>query len=279
MVTITLLHPGTMGTAIGAEARKTGTRVLWVPRGRSEATRRRAEQAGFEATPSLTDALDVSDLVLSVCPTQVADEVADRVAETGYEGLFIEANALGPAHVARIAARLTPASVVDACIFGPDSHRHRVAHLYLSADAPAQRAAELLATAFAGTRVETTVVSGSAAALKMAFVAHQRSSRVLAAVSHALARSHGVGDELLREARLMGADTLADPGYFPTLAARAWRWHPELDEVAGTLRDAGLPSALAHATTEVMARWEDDKDASPSVEAVLDRLFTETNGP
>jgi hypothetical protein len=44
--TIGLLHPGSMGSAFGAQLRARGHIVLWCPDGRSDATRRRAEHAG-----------------------------------------------------------------------------------------------------------------------------------------------------------------------------------------------------------------------------------------
>ena len=37
-VTIGVLHPGEMGAAVAAEARRRGARVLWYPTGRSQAT-------------------------------------------------------------------------------------------------------------------------------------------------------------------------------------------------------------------------------------------------
>jgi hypothetical protein len=51
-----------------------------------------------------------------------------------------------------------------------------------------------------------------------------------------------------------------EPGYLPSAAARAWRWAPEMLEVAATARALGLPDALATGSAEVMARWADDQD-------------------
>ncbi|WP_432111013.1 DUF1932 domain-containing protein [Streptomyces sp. YPW6] len=36
---------------------------------------------------------------------------------------------------------------------------------------------------------------------------------------------------------------LSDPEYLPSVAARDWRWAPEMEEVADTLRAADLPRA------------------------------------
>jgi len=46
--TIGLLHPGDMGSMVGASARANGLRVLWASEGRSPQTLERAAAAGLE---------------------------------------------------------------------------------------------------------------------------------------------------------------------------------------------------------------------------------------
>ncbi|MER8097120.1 DUF1932 domain-containing protein [Streptomyces goshikiensis] len=58
----------------------------------------------------------------------------------------------------------------------------------------------------------------------------------------------------------MASSILSDPGYLPSVAARAWRWAPEMKDIAETLRAAGLPADMAEAAVAVMSRWEGDKD-------------------
>ncbi|MFG2557600.1 DUF1932 domain-containing protein [Streptomyces sp. NPDC048496] len=43
------------------------------------------------------------------------------------------------------------------------------------------------------------------------------------------------------------------------MAARAWRWAPEMHEVVDTLRAADLPTDLAEATAQVFSCWVQDK--------------------
>ena len=76
MKTIALLHPGNMGTTIGACAATSGARVLWASAQRSAASRARAEQAGLDRCGDLAAAVPQSDIVLSVCPPEFATEVA-----------------------------------------------------------------------------------------------------------------------------------------------------------------------------------------------------------
>ncbi|MFE3937977.1 NAD(P)-binding domain-containing protein, partial [Streptomyces goshikiensis] len=80
VTTVTLLRPGAMGAAVAAQAVKAGHEVLWVPEGRSESTYQRAKQAGATACDSLGEALERSEIVLSICPPQAAEDVAPTVA-------------------------------------------------------------------------------------------------------------------------------------------------------------------------------------------------------
>jgi 3-hydroxyisobutyrate dehydrogenase-like beta-hydroxyacid dehydrogenase len=261
-VIIGLLHPGMMGAAIGAQLIAAGHQVRWCPAGRSAHTSARADAAGLVAVESLAELLRRGEVVLSVCPPAFADDVADQVAAHGYTGLFVEANAINPTRAAGIAARLhaVGATVVDGAIIGPPPGGDRTTRLYLSGRSDAVATVSGL---FAGGLAEPRRVDGrigSASALKMAYGSFQKTSRALAAVSHALADEFGVTELLRAEAEDLGRNALADRAYFASAATRAWRWAPEMDEVAESLRAAGLPDALATGASEVFHRWDADKD-------------------
>jgi 3-hydroxyisobutyrate dehydrogenase-like beta-hydroxyacid dehydrogenase len=253
MTTIGLLHPGRMGAAVGRQLASKGHRVLWNPVGRSAATAERADEAGLERAGELTATCEV---IISLCPPASAEQVADGV--TGFDGIFVEANAISPARVRQIAERAD--RVLDGCVIGPPPSDKTAARLYLSG---AAHDAETVAALFDGTAVAAVAVEGGvgqASALKMAFGSYNKTMGALAAVSHALAETYGVGDHLLTEARRITGHQLADPGRLPSVAARAWRWAPEMDEVAATLEDAGLPAELAEGAAAVFRRWDEDRD-------------------
>jgi 3-hydroxyisobutyrate dehydrogenase-like beta-hydroxyacid dehydrogenase len=253
-----LLHPGRMGAAVGGLLAGTGTRVIWCPAGRSPATARRAGQARLEPVRDLPALAAGSDVIISLCPPAAAEEVAASVAGTGFDGLFVEANAISPARTRQITGLFSDA--LDGCVIGPPPSPRTGARLYLSGD---RRQAATVAALFAGTAVEAVTVDGPvgrASALKMAFGSYNKTSAALAAVSHALADAHGVGDELMAEARRLARVQLAEPDGLPSAAARAWRWAPEMREAAATFRDAGLPGELALAAAAVFERWNDDRD-------------------
>ena len=65
--TIGLLHPGEMGAAVGKCLAGAGHRVLWVPEGRSEATRERAAKAGLDGC-GWAEMAARSAVIVSICP-------------------------------------------------------------------------------------------------------------------------------------------------------------------------------------------------------------------
>ena len=276
--TFTLLHPGAMGAKVGGEATRTGTRVLYVPTGRSPASLQRAREAGLEPAESLESALAASDFVLSVCPPHAAEDVAREVLTHPFHGVYVEANAISPDRTRRIAAACAERGVpmLDGSIVGGPPGPGSAPRLYLSGDG--EQVARV-AGAFKDTQVVARPLDaeiGAASALKMAYASYQKSARVLAAVSHALAAHHGVADELTREAGSLTSNILAQTDQLPSVAARAWRWAPELEEIAATLRTAGLPPAMAEGAATVLRQWAEDKDRFDlPLEEVLAHLRTE----
>ena len=92
---LTILHPGEMGISVAAAAISSGHRVLWVSEGRSEDTKSRASFQKLEDIKTLSK-ISESEMVFSICPPQSAMEVAKAVSETGFEGLYMDANAGSP---------------------------------------------------------------------------------------------------------------------------------------------------------------------------------------
>src|SRR5690242_10513270 len=112
---IGLLHPGEMGSAVGAAARTAGARVIWASEGRSHATRSRASAAGLEDIGILAELVAQSSVILSVCPPHAAEEVARRVAALLFSGVYVDANAISPANSRHIGCIVeeTGATYVD----------------------------------------------------------------------------------------------------------------------------------------------------------------------
>jgi 3-hydroxyisobutyrate dehydrogenase-like beta-hydroxyacid dehydrogenase len=252
MTTIGVLHPGEMGAALGARLRERGHDVLWAGRGRSAATSERASAAGLRDAGSLADLRGACELVLSVCPPHAALDIARAVA--GYEGVFVDANAIAPATVESVRAVVEAggARFVDGGVVGPPPQRPGTTRLYLSgADADAAS----VAAAFEGTCVEAPVLGprpGTASALKMAYAAWTKGTAAMLLAIRATARAGGVEEALLAEwersqpdvpDRLAAADDAA--------ARKGWRWVGEMEEIAATFAAAGQPDGFHRAAAEV----------------------------
>jgi 3-hydroxyisobutyrate dehydrogenase-like beta-hydroxyacid dehydrogenase len=269
MPVIVLLHPGAMGSAVGAALGGRGHEVRWVADGRSAATAARADRARLVRRERLGDALDGADVVLSVCPPAAAEDVADQIA--GFPGVFVDANAISPRKQQRIAARVGPGAV-DGSIIGGPPWQAGTTRLYLSGP----RAGEAAAL-FAGSPLEAVVLDGpvgQASALKMSFAGVSKISAALAAQARALAAAHGVGEELEQELQDLGP--LAAAERVTGVAPRAWRWAPEMREIADACADAGLPPGIAQGAAELYERWDAHRDTGG---VPLDQLIADLLRP
>ncbi|MGW7821883.1 DUF1932 domain-containing protein [Streptomyces puniciscabiei] len=261
--TVGILHPGSMGAAVAACAAANAAVVLWCTDGRSAASTTRAEKAGLTPVATLPELLERSDIIISLCPPAAAEELARDVAEHGFTGVYVEANAINPERAQRTIALLEPdATVVDGGVVGSPPVRGKTPTLYLSGPAFATERIEAL---FAGTAVRTSVLGtevGKASALKLSYASFQKTSRVLVALAVGMAREYGVDQELIEVASRRTDSYLSEPQYVAKTAARAWRWGPELEEAADALAAAGLPPEMLRAAASTLARWHDVKDDS-----------------
>lgn len=264
-LTIGLLHPGAMGAVVGAQAVANGATVHWLPEGRGPATRARAEAAGLVPVADLDELARRCAVIVSVCPPAAAVEVAELVANSKFGGIYVEANAISPARTEQIASLLglRGVTVVDGGIVGPPPARPGSTRLYLSgaADAVARAAA-----AWEGSNLAIVPLPGpvgQASALKLAFAGYNKITYALAAQAYALAEAHGVRAEFaaLAAATLPGTPA-GHPDSLTSAGAKAWRWAPEMHEIADACADADLPADLPEAAAALFARWSAHKDDS-----------------
>jgi 3-hydroxyisobutyrate dehydrogenase-like beta-hydroxyacid dehydrogenase len=274
-ITVGLLYPGEMGSAVGACARAHGARVLWVGEGRSERTRVRADAAGLEDAKTLAALVAASDVVLSICPPRFAVDVARAVASHGFAGLYMDANAVAPATARQIGAivELSGAAFVDGGIVGQPPQAPGLARLFLSGS-EAGRVASL----FQSGNLEAVTLNdspGAASALKMAYAAYSKGNSALLIAIRALAVREGVDDALLREwERSQPGLSARSEQAVRNNARKAWRFVEEMEEIAASFGSAGLPGGFHQAAAEIYRRMERYKDTSapPSVAEVITAL-------
>jgi 3-hydroxyisobutyrate dehydrogenase-like beta-hydroxyacid dehydrogenase len=254
MATVGLLHPGEMGAAVGGCLVSAGHTVLWDPSGRSRASTGRALAAELTGVEFGT-LVARSSVILSICPPHAALDVARQVADAGFGGVYVDANAVSVATAGQVASVVTAggAAYVDGGIIGLPPDGSGRTRLYLSGE----RAAEVRAL-FARSALDARIAEGpahAASAVKMAYAAWTKGSGALLLACRALARAEGV------EATLLGEWAMSQPGLAArsegsaaAAAAKGWRWVAEMQEIAASMAAAGLPPGFHEAAAEIYDR-------------------------
>jgi 3-hydroxyisobutyrate dehydrogenase-like beta-hydroxyacid dehydrogenase len=274
--TIGVLHPGEMGSMVAAAARAAGAHVVWASAGRGRATQDRAKAAGLEDLGSLRDLVAASDVILSVCPPDAALDVAREVTAAGFTKLYVDGNAVSPATARKIAGVIEGggATFIDGGIIGPPPRARDTTRLYVSgAGAPQVKAL------FGDSALEVVALdapAGAASAVKMAYAAWTKGTSALILSVRALAMAEGVDDALLGEWRTSQPQLpKRSEDAVSGNARKAWRFVGEMEEIAATFAQAGLPDGFHLAAAEVFRRLSPYKDApTPSMVDVAKTLVS-----
>ncbi len=264
MPTIVLLHPGAMGASIGRALVDVGHEVKWVSEGRSPATRSRALDAGLTEASSLALALESAEVVFSVCPPAAAGDVATSVGRLTFDGIYVDANAIAPQSARRIDDNLTSCGVtfVDGGIVGPPALGSGTTRLYLSGPNTAP-----IASLFEGSVIETRLVDhrpGSASAVKICYAAWTKGTAALLLAIRTLAEAEDVAEELVNEWTTSIPELVGRSEGVARSALKAWRFAPEMEEIAATFIAAGLPGGFHEAAAEIFQRLAGFRDAVPA---------------
>ena len=281
-MTVGILHPGAMGASVAAAARAGGSTVVWASDGRSPATTGRAEAAGLEDAGSLARLCERASIVLSICPPDAAEALAETVIATGFDGIFVDANAIAPERARRIAGRIEAAGAryVDGGLIGPPATAPGTTRLYLSGGAAAQ-----VAALFGGSMLEARVLDATpdrASALKMCYAAHTKGLTALRCALVAAAERLGVREALFEQ---WAGENAGKPDQIAEgirgVTAKAWRFEGEMREIAATLEAAGLPGGFHLAAADLYGRLAGFKDAdgTPPLDAVLAALAGQGSEP
>jgi len=277
-----LVGCGSMGSAIGARLRDGGVRVVVALDGRSDRTRRLAAEAGVEDVGGLDVLVRDAAVVLSVVPPGAAEDAAEAIAAVagGARPLVADLNAIAPATALAIEARLAERGLetVDGSISGPPPHAPSTTRIYLAG----ARASEVAALPFTG--VERVLVGadvGLASAVKMCTASVYKGRVALLVQALRTAQAYGVVEHVLDDLVDTGlANRGRTGGTIGKASAKAWRYVPEMEQIAATQGEAGLTPELFRAIADVYAELaeravaeapEDVADDVPLAE-VLERL-------
>jgi 3-hydroxyisobutyrate dehydrogenase-like beta-hydroxyacid dehydrogenase len=271
-----ILHPGQMGISVAAAAKNSGCEVYWVSENRAGQTRARAAEQGLEDVQTIKNLCQICDIIVSVCPPAAAEEVAHRVIATGFQGLYVDANAIAPQRAIRISQAMYENGIdfVDGGIIGGPAWEPGRTWLYLSGGR-----AQKVADCFSSGPLETSIIGeeiGNASALKMCFAAYTKGSTALLCGILAAAEELGVRGDLETQWSRGGSDFAAQTqNRVRRVTAKAWRFEGEMKEIAATLAGAGIPGNFHTAAAEIYRRLAGFKDApeTPDLDEVLKALL------
>jgi putative dehydrogenase len=232
--TVAVIAPGNMGAAIGARLCASGADVLTSLAGRSEASKKRAAEAGMRDAGDAEIA--AADFVLSIVPPGDARALAEKLKPAlqaaNRKPVYVDCNAVSPDTVKTIAATVAEADCpfVDGGIIGGPPRAGYDPAVYVSGP-DAGRVAVLGEYGLKIRNLGGAV--GDASALKMSYGGLTKGTMALAAALVLAAERAGVADALRQELSESQANVLAQltrgvPGMFP----KAYRWVAELEEVA-----------------------------------------------
>ena len=251
-----VVSPGDMGQAIAKRIKESGLAVHTALEGRSERTKALAKEAGLNDCGSMEKLVATCDLVISVIdPGQslvVAREVASAMKKTGRKIAFADMNAVSP-QTARDADKLirdAGGMYIDGGIIGPPPRGEKDRpRLYVSG--PDAYIFEQIKHPNLQVRVMSERI-GDASAIKMCYAAGTKGATALAVELLVAARKLGVDQALeteIRESRGDAYDT-----YLMGIAgmpAKAYRWVPEMQEIAKTFGEVGLTRRLFEGATDI----------------------------
>jgi len=279
MSKIGILHPGEMGISIAASAIHNDHQVYWTSQGRSDKTRARAEKYRLTEVESLSQLCQTCEIILSVCPPHAAEDIAQSVIETGFRGLYLDANAIAPQRSIKIGKLMETRGIrfVDGGIIGGPAWTPKETWLYLSGEH-----AQEIASCFSDGSLDTKIIGnqiGKASALKMCYASYSKGTTALLAAVLAASEALGVRENLYEQWDMDNTTGFSDQvsQRVRNVTRKAWRFEGEMKEIAQTFQEAGLTNEFHEAAADIYHRMVGFKDATdtPSLHEVIQSLLTQ----
>jgi 3-hydroxyisobutyrate dehydrogenase-like beta-hydroxyacid dehydrogenase len=248
--TIGIISAGDMGHAIGMVLRKHGLRVLTSLQGRSARTAALAARAGMMDIPDDHTLVREVDILLSILvPAQApafAERIASAIRATGTHLLFADCNAIAPRTVQSIAQIVSAAGadVIDVGIIGSPPRDGYTPRLYASGPSRSAEAFSVLNEYGLDIRVIGPHI-GQASGLKMCYASVTKGLTALA--SEALTAGEALGLSSVLSQELQDSQKGLYQWFerqVPGMPPKASRWVGEMEEIARTFADLGLPPQM-----------------------------------
>jgi 3-hydroxyisobutyrate dehydrogenase-like beta-hydroxyacid dehydrogenase len=253
-LTIVVVAQGEMGAAVGNRLHARGAAVRTSLKGRSEASRIRAREAGMVPVDDDVALVTGADFVLSIVPPGDAKAFAERIApalaQLDRKPIFADCNALAPATVREVAAAIAPSgcAFADMGILGAPPSPSGAGGPRLYASGPGARSVLALKDYGLDIRIVDGGI-GEASAVKMGYACLTKGTQAIGASMMLGAMRNNVS-ATVRDAL---SDSLPEVfGYvgkqMPRMFPKAYRWVAEMEEIAKFLAaDPGASQMLAGA--------------------------------
>ena len=252
---IGVMSPGDMGQAVAQQLKSKGFDVCTALDARSARSRELARQAGLTDVGSLAGLAEKCDVILSIMnpgsALEFAGELAQVLKTAKRKPLVVDCNAIAPGTMHAIDATITGAGgrCADGGIIGPPPRGTAKMSLYVAGPDAAELAQ--LATP----QINVIVISeriGDASAIKMCYGAFNKGLQAMALELLVAARRLGIDALLetqLRESRREVYDWII--GALPIMPPKAYRWVPEMLEIAKTFEAVGLTPRMFQGTADL----------------------------
>ena len=255
---IAILSIGEMGYQWARLLSSRGVEVLSYLKGRSEATHRRAAEAGVKVLPSMKQLVAEADLIVSIvvpfAAPRVAASLAKTLLKTPKQGvLFLDANAISPITAELIDRVLKPVGVsfVDGCIIGGATKLEERAVIYVSGP----EAEKIKGLEAFGLHVEVLGSNiGQASAFKILYAGLSKGLQGLFVELLLGAQKYGLLEEMIQRYNKSHPGLVDGVGHsIAALTVHGARRAEEMVELTKTLRAKGLQPIMAPATRRVLA--------------------------
>jgi 3-hydroxyisobutyrate dehydrogenase-like beta-hydroxyacid dehydrogenase len=251
-----VVSPGDMGQAIAGRLKESGLHVYVALDGRSERTKSLARAAGLADCGSIEKLVSTCELIVSVINPGEALDVARKVAaamkSTGRTIAFADLNAVSP-QTARDTDKLirdAGGMFIDGGIIGPPPRGEKdKPRIYVSG--PDAYLFESIKHPNLQIRIMSERI-GDASGVKMCYAAMTKGTTALAVELLVAARKLGVEQALEKELRDSRSDVWDwQMKNLATMPPKAYRWVPEMQEIAKTFGELGMTRRIFEGATDV----------------------------
>ena len=277
--TIAIVAPGNMGAGVGQRLTENKVTVLTSLNGRSEASAKRARDAGMR--PVEDRALAEADFLMSIVPPGDALALARRLSPVltaaNKKPIYVECNAVSPPTMLKIANAIatTGCSFVGAGIIGPPP-KPGSANTKIYASGPAAKTFAILNDYGLIVRILAGPLT-AASALKMSYAGITKGVTALGAAMMLAATRGGSAEALKAELAESRPDLLRYlSSQVPSMYSKAYRWVAELDEIASFVGDERAEHEMLAAAARLYERLAEDFEGGKEEIGSLDRFLNKS---